>query len=162
MKGSALLLALLLMLLLWLMVGCTTLAAQEPVRPVPDVASWATAFAMPSIAAWHAARSADPKCKFAQLAISEAIGNVAVLSLKHWVVSPRPCLGCAADGFPSGHSMNSVIGLSSGWRVGLFLAIGTGELRDVAQRHTKTQIAAGLALGGLAEWAGQRLVRCRS
>jgi len=138
-----------------------SVAAQAPVRPVPDAISWATAFAMPSIAAWQAARGPEPKCKLTQLAVSEAIGNVAVLSLKHWIVSPRPCLGCAADGFPSGHSMNSVIGLSSGWRVGLFLAVGTGELRHAAERHTKSQIAAGLALGGLAEWAGQRLVRCR-
>jgi len=138
------------------------LAAQEPaVLPLPNWASYATAGAMPAIAIWTAARGPEPKCKLAQLAISEAIGNGVSMTLKHFVVSPRPCLGCAADGFPSGHSMNSVIGLSSGWRVGLFLAVGTGELRHAAHKHTKTQVAAGLALGGLAEWAGQRLVRCR-
>ena len=134
--------------------------AQEPVEKWADYTSWATALANPTIAAVQAARSSDPKCRLGQLALSEAIGNGATLALKHLIVSPRPCVGCAPDGMPSGHTMNSAIGVSSRWQVGLFFTLGTAELRTAANRHTPAQVAAGAALGFVAEWAGHRLLHC--
>lgn len=132
--------------------------AQQPVEKLPDYASWGTALVNPSVAAVQALRSDRPGCRLAQLAISEAVGNAATIAIKHFVVSPRPCLGCAADGSPSGHSMNATIGLSQ-WRYGLVLSFGTMQLRRDAHRHTLAQVLQGFAVGIGAEAAG-RLVKC--
>jgi len=169
MKGGALLLALLLMGLLWLMVGCATLSAQEPVQRVPDIVSWATASANPVIAVVQAFRSDTPRCRLGQLGISGGITATAGLLAQHYVTSPRPCLGspgCAGNGAPSMHAAISALGISRGVHTGLgvtlsiSLAIGTAGGRVDAQRHTKTQAALGLALGGLAEWGGRSLLHC--
>ncbi len=137
------------------------LRAQEPVARVPDVASYATAAVNPAVAVYKAIRSDQPWCHLAQFGVSELIGNGSTFGLKKAIVSARPCAGCAPDGMPSGHSMNSVIGVSSNWRVGIYFSLGTAQLRQEAHRHTPWQTVAGLALGGASEWAGQRLVRCR-
>jgi len=141
--------------------------AQEPVSKVPDYASWGMAFANPSIAAYRALRSSDPKCYGSQLLVSELIANGGGLLLKHFFKGPdaaRPCVGCARDGMPSGHSWNSVIGSTSGtgWQiaVGASFAVGTAGLRVDANRHTSKQVAFGLLLGAGAEGAGKALVRC--
>ncbi len=136
-------------------------AAQEPVNKAADYASWGTALANPTIAAVKAARGPDPWCHLGQLGLSEVIGNSASMTLKHFIVSPRPCLGCAPDGMPSGHTMNSAIGVSSNWRIGLFFTLGTASLRQEAHRHTPLQVLMGAALGGGAEWAGQKMLRCK-
>lgn len=133
--------------------------AQEPVKPWADVTSYGTAMVNPAVAAVEAWRSNDRACRFGRLALSEAIGNGVALTLKHFIVSPRPCLGCAPDGFPSGHTANSAIGMfSSRW--GFTATIATGVLRHEANRHTWKQIAAGAALGVGAEAAGH-LIKCR-
>jgi len=116
--------------------------AQEPVKPWADVTSWGTSFVNPG-----------------RLALSEAIGNGVALAMKHFIVSPRPCLGCNAMGMPSGHTMQSSIGMfSSRW--GFTATIATGVLRHEANRHTWQQIAAGAAIGVGAEAAG-RLIKCQ-
>lgn len=130
------------------------------VVPWADVASYVTAAADPSIAVVTALRSVDPKCRLLRLGVSEAIGNGLTLTLKQLVTSPRPCSGCAADGMPSGHTMNGTIGFSSKWQVGLAFALGTAELRTGAHRHTPMQVAAGAAIGAFAEWAGRAWVHC--
>lgn len=130
------------------------------VQPVPDVLSYGTAAANPTMAAIQAWQAPDRKCAFERLALSEAIGNGVSLTLKHFIVSPRPCLGCAPDGFPSGHAMNSAIGFSNNWQVGLSMTLGTAALRVDANRHTKWQVLAGAAIGIGAEAAG-RLVKCQ-
>ncbi len=133
--------------------------AQAPVQPWADVTSYPTAMVNPATAAIKAWHSSDPKCELGRLAISEAIGNGIALAMKHFIVSPRPCLGCAPDGMPSGHTMNSAIGMfSSRW--GFTATIATGVLRHEANRHTWQQIAAGAALGVGAEAAG-RLIKCQ-
>jgi membrane-associated phospholipid phosphatase len=149
-------LLLLALLLLPQMASCQTL---PPVQPWADAASWGTALINPSVAAIEAWRSPQRKCRLGQLAISEAIGNGVAITLKHFVVSPRPCFGCPTDGMPSGHTMNGVIGFSSSWRVGVGFAWGTAVLRTEAHRHTPWQVAAGAALGIGAEAAGH-LLRC--
>lgn len=133
---------------------------QAPVQPWADWTSYPTAMVNPGTAAIEAWRSSDRACRFGRLALSEAIGNGVALTLKHFIVSPRPCLGCAPDGMPSGHTMNSAIGMfSSRW--GFTATIATGALRHEAHRHTWQQIAAGAALGVGAEAAG-RLLKCRT
>lgn len=141
-----------------------TLSAQTvEVRSLPDAVSWATAAVNPGVAAYKAIRSPEPKCQLSRLLVAEALGNGPALLLKRFVSSPRPCAGCAPDGMPSGHSMNSVIGIdSTGWALGASFAVGTGALRVAAHRHTKTQVVAGLLLGGVAEWASYRIVKCAS
>ena len=134
--------------------------AQVAVRPVPDVVSYATAFVSPAVAAVEAWRAPDRACRFSQLAMSEAFGNGLSLTLKHRIVSSRPCFGCAADGFPSGHTMNSAIGFSSHWQFGLTFALATAELRVAANRHTPLQVAAGAAIGVFADGIGRALIRC--
>lgn len=148
-------------LLLLLCLFAAPLCAQEPVNPWADAASWGTALVNPSVAAVKAARGADPWCHLGQLGLSELIGNGSVMALKHFIVSPRPCAGCDSRGMPSGHSMNSVLGVSSNWRFGLFFSLGTVQLRQEAHRHTRWQTAAGAALGGLSELAGQKLLQCK-
>lgn len=134
--------------------------AQAPVQPWADVSSYPTAMVNPATAAIEAWRSNDRACRFGRLALSEAIGNGVALTLKHFIVSPRPCLGCVPDGMPSGHTMNSAIGMfSSRW--GFTATIATGVLRHEANRHTWKQIAAGAALGVGAETAGL-LLKCRT
>lgn len=135
--------------------------AQQPVQPWADWASYGTAFVNPAIASVDAWRSTHRACRFGQLAISEAIGNGIALTLKHFIVSPRPCMGygCAPDGMPSSHTMNSTIGFSSRWRVGVGFAWSTAVLRTEAHRHTSWQVAAGAALGIGAEAAGH-LLKC--
>lgn len=132
-------------------------AAQVPVAPIADWASYGTAIVNPTLAAVDAWRSPARTCRFGQLAISELVGNGVALTLKHFVVSPRPCLGCVADGMPSGHTMNSTIGFSSRWKVGVIFSLATAELRTDAHRHTPWQVAAGAALGVGAEAAGHLL-----
>jgi membrane-associated phospholipid phosphatase len=133
---------------------------RPPVQPWADGVSWATAFANPTVAAIEAWRSPRRGCKFAQLAIAEAVGNVAVLTLKHFIISPRPGFGLPPDGDPSGHSTNSMIGFSArNWGLGLSFGFATGALRYDAHRHFPGQIAKGLILGALAEGAGH-LLRC--
>lgn len=123
-----------------------------------DGVSWGTAFVNPTVAVVKAWQSDDKKCRLGRLALSEGILNGVSLTLKHFIVSPRPCLGCAPDGMPSGHSGNSVIG-SSSWNFGIVFAASTGALRMEANRHTPKQVAAGLLVGAGAELAG-RLIRC--
>lgn len=155
MKVSAALLAVLLLL-------AAPLQAQVPVSPIADWASYGTALVNPTIAAVEAWRSPARACRFGQLAISEAVGNVAALTLKHFIVSARPCIGCLPDGDPSGHSMNAMIGFSArNWGMGLSFGFATGALRYDAHRHFPSQIAKGLLLGAGAEAAGH-LLRCQS
>lgn len=145
----------------WMILLATPAAAQVPVSSVPDWASYATAAVNPTTAAIAAWRSSDRPCRFGQLAISEAVGNVAALTLKHFIVSARPCIGCRPDGDPSGHSMNSLIGFTAhNWGIGLSFGLATGGLRDEAHRHFPDQIVKGLVLGALAEGAGH-LLHCR-
>jgi len=135
-----------------------TLYAQEPVNKWADGVSWGTALVNPSMAMIDALRSDQKGCRLGRLALSEAVVNGVGLTLKHFIVSPRPCIGCAPDGMPSGHSANSMVG-SSGWRYGIVFGASTASLRMEARRHTPTQVAAGLLLGAAGELAG-RLVKC--
>jgi membrane-associated phospholipid phosphatase len=146
--------------LLLVLLLCVPLSAQQPVQPWADYASYPTAFVNPTVAAVDAWRSSSRACHFGRLALSEAIGNGVTLALKHVIVSPRPCMGfgCQADGMPSGHTMNSAIGMFSS-RYGFTATIATGGLRMAAHRHTWQQVLAGAAVGVGAEAAG-RLVRC--
>lgn len=144
----------------------STVYAQQPVRDAADRVSWGTAGANPGAAAVAAWRSEHPACNLGRLAISEGIGNGITLAAKRSYESPRPCLGCAPDGFPSGHAMNAAIGSSTawggGWRGKLIatgLVIVTGYLRHDANRHTWRQVAAGALIGFGAEAAGQ-LIPC--
>lgn len=137
-------------------------SAQSQVRPWADWTSYGTAAINPTIAFVDAWQSSDQPCRLKRLALSEAVGNGLALTLKHFVVSPRPCLGCAPDGFPSGHTMNSTIGMSAkNWQFGLGVAVLTGGLRMTANRHTPRQAAAGLFLGLGAEAVGHVLFRCQ-
>ncbi len=134
------------------------LHAQEPVKPWADVSSWGTAMVNPGVAAVEAWRSPSRGCRLGRLALSEAIGNGITLIAKRSFDSPRPCLGCAPDGFPSGHTMQSSLGMfSSRW--GFTATIATGFLRHEANRHTWRQVVAGAAIGIGSEAAG-RLIRC--
>lgn len=134
--------------------------AQEPVSKWADGVSWGTALANPIHAAVEALKSDHKACELGRLALSEAIVNATVITLKHFVVSPRPCMdfGCQPDGFPSGHSANSVVG-AGGWSYGIVFSASTATLRMEAHRHTPWQVAAGLAIGAGGELAG-RLVKC--
>ncbi len=135
-----------------------TVHAQEPVTTWADVASYATAAVNPTIATVEAFRSTQKACRLGRIALSEGILNGVGLTMKHFILSPRPCIGCAPDGMPSGHSGNSMIG-ASGWRYGIVFGATTGSLRMQANRHTHTQVAAGLLLGAGSEFAG-RLIHC--
>ena len=135
-----------------------TAQAQEPVSHWPDAVSWGTALTNPTLAAVDALRSEQKGCRLGRLALSEGIVNGVGLTLKHFIVSPRPCIGCAPDGFPSGHSANSMVG-SFGWRYGIVFGASTASLRLEANRHTPKQVAAGLLLGAAGEFAG-RLIKC--
>jgi membrane-associated phospholipid phosphatase len=142
--------------LLWsvvVLLVATSASAQE-VRRLPDAVSWGTAAVNPTMAVVQALRSDTPTCRLLQLAISESVGNGLTLTLKHFIRSPRPCVGCPPDGFPSGHTMNATIGLSWNVRLGSGFAGGTGALRIAARRHTPWQVAGGLGLGLLAEGIG--------
>jgi hypothetical protein len=134
-------------------------AQPPPVTPWADWASYGTVVVSPTVAAIQAWRSPQRKCRLGQLAISEAVGNGAALVLKRLIVSPRPCLDCGSDGFPSGHTMNAVLGFSSSWRVSVGFAWSTAALRTTAHRHTARQVAAGALLGIGAEAAGH-LLKC--
>ncbi len=143
------------------------LQAQKPVEQWADWSSYPTAVANPARAAVEAWRSSSRGCRFGQLAISEGLGNGVTMIAKRSYASPRPCLGCAPDGMPSGHTMNSVIGAGSAWGggwKGVLLSAGfvaaTGFLRHEANRHTWRQITAGALLGAGSELAGHAL-RCR-
>jgi hypothetical protein len=135
---------------------------RPPVEPIADWASYPTAFANAAIAAVEAWRSEHRGCKLGQLAISEAVGNLAVFTLKHFIVSPRPGFGLPPDGQPSGHSMNSVLGYRA-WNpgIGLSFTFATGGLRHQANRHEWDQILWGWLLGFGADAAGL-LLRCPS
>jgi membrane-associated phospholipid phosphatase len=145
--------------------------AQEPVQTVPDYASWVTASANPVIAVVQAFRSEDRWCRLGQLGISGGITTSVGLLGQHFIRSPRPCVGspgCSGNGGPSMHAGLGTLGISRGFHSGMgitfsiAMAVGTAGGRVDAKRHTKTQVMAGLALGSVSEWAGQKLVRCGS
>lgn len=146
-----------------------TVAAQEPVVKWADWVSYGTAAVNPAMATYEAFKSETPKCRLGRLALAEGIGNGVALTIKHFVRSERPCLGCAPDGMPSSHTMNSFIGIdapgpASGWgvRMGIGIAMGgtTAGLRVVGNRHTPTQVLVGALLGIGAEAASRALVPC--
>lgn len=132
--------------------------AQEPVRRWADWASYGTAIVNPTMAVADAIKAPDTRCRLTRLALSEVVGNTLSLTLKHFIVSPRPCLGCDPDGMPSGHTMNATIGASS-WRGGALFSISTADLRIAARRHTRWQTMAGAGIGILGEASG-RLISC--
>lgn len=148
-------------LALLLLFSCAVAAQGLPVVPWADNTSYATAAINPIWGVVEAWRSSERSCHLAQLGLSEAIGNGLALTLKQSISSPRPCLGCAPDGFPSGHTMNSFIGFSSHWQYGIAFGLSTAALRVHANRHTWTQVAAGTAIGIGADYAG-RLVHCQN
>lgn len=142
---------------------------KEPVVKWADWTSYGTAFVNPAIAVYEAYKSDTPKCRFLRLGVGEGIGNGATLLIKHFVHSERPCLGCPPDGMPSGHTMNSWIGIDApgsasgyGIRLGIGIAMGvsTAGLRVVANRHTPKQVLAGTLLGIGVETASRALVSC--
>lgn len=140
-----------------LLLSASPLYAQQPVTKWADWSSYGTAAVNPALAAWDARHD---RCKLARLAVQESIGNGLTLALKHRIVSVRPCVGCAPDGFPSGHTMNSLIGFSRNWKVGLAFGLATAELRNEANRHTPWQILAGAGVAVAAEASGY-LIRCQ-
>lgn len=143
--------------LLILLVLASPVKAQEPVNRVADAVSWGTALANPTIAVVDAIRSNHPACKLAQLGVTAGILVSAVMATKQFVQSERPCLGCAPDGWPSGHTAFSGLG-ASGWRYGFVLT--TGALRWTAHRHTPPQIGAGALYAEGAKLGGEKVVRC--
>lgn len=143
-----------------LLLFAAPLHAQEPVNRWADWASYGTAAINPTIAAVDAWRSPSRGCHFARLALEEGIGNGLSLTLKHFIVSPRPCLGCQPDGMPSGHTLNATIGFSTSWKWGTAAALTTAQLRTDAHRHTPWQVLAGAGLGVLAEGLGHAIIRC--
>lgn len=132
------------------------LFAQEVNRWADDV-SWGTAFINPAISAVQAARSDTPKCQLAQLGVTAGILTAAVVATKHFVTSPRPCAGCAPDGWPSGHTAFSGLG-AHGWRYGFEFT--TASLRMLAHRHTAPQVTAGALYAAGATLAGEKLISC--
>lgn len=119
-----------------------------PVNKWADAASYGTALVNPVTAAVVAWRGPDRWCHLERIGLAELIGNVSTIGIKHLVRSERPCLGCAPDGMPSGHTMNSFIGYRS-FNIGYGIAWGgaTGGLRMAAHRHTPWQVLAGAAIG---------------
>lgn len=150
----------------WLVLVCLLLLASpvsaQDVRPVPDVLSYGTAALNPALATWKAWHSADPVCGLSKLAISELVGNGAVLVLKRVIHSPRPCPGCVADGMPSGHSMNGAIGAFSNGGWGFAFTVPTPFLRVEANRHTRKQAVVGTLIGLGADAFGQYVMKCGS
>ncbi len=146
----------------------TSVSAQAlPVQPVvgwADDLSYATAMVNPGVAAFKAIKHKD-WCKLGRLGVSELVGNGISLTIKHFVVSPRPCFMCPPDGMPSGHSMNGAIGAwensvgsNHGW--GFAWDITTPILRVDAKRHTKKQAVLGTMLGAGSDVLGHFIVRC--
>jgi membrane-associated phospholipid phosphatase len=87
------------------------------------------------------------KCNIAHLLVAESVGNSITLLMKNTINSPRPN-NSGNDGMPSGHSMNSAIGINSGF--GLAMSVTTAELRLKSHYHTPKQVMVGLAIGFLA------------
>lgn len=139
-----------------------------PVNKWADWSSYGTAGVNVTIGVVDAWQSERRGCHLAQLALSEVVGNGTALGVKHYVRSPRPCIGCPPDGMPSAHTMNGIIGINqphpaASWKgrvlVGVTAAVLTGFLRWQANRHTWEQIGWGAVLGVGAELSGQ-IIRC--
>jgi hypothetical protein len=133
--------------------------AQVPVNPWADAASTVTAAVNPTLSILDAWRSDHRACRLGQLAISEAVANAAALTLQHFIVSARPCLGCDRHGMPSEHVAASAPGLLRDPGVGLMFTFATASLRVAAHRHTWPQVVAGAGIGIAADYSG-RLLRC--
>jgi membrane-associated phospholipid phosphatase len=144
-----------------------------PVVQWADWASYGTAAANPVSAAAEAWRGPGRACHLARLAIQEGIGNGVTLGLKHVAyglpAAVRPCEGCPPDGWPSGHTMNSALGLGAArwgfarawpnYLLSAGLVVATGLLRHEAHRHTWPQVLAGAGIGLAADASGY-LLRC--
>lgn len=163
------------LVVLMLVLACSSpVSAQDkPVLEVPDILSYGTAVYNPVRAFYDAVRSDDVTCNLSRFAVTQGILQASLFALKHTINGPaaeRPCLGCAHDGFPSGHAGNAVPGIGDAWdhggwkglALGLSSAAVTAILRIWANRHTTKQVLVGLAVGAAAEWAGRILVRCPS
>jgi hypothetical protein len=156
----------------WLMLVSPVYAQQRPVREWADWSSYGTALANPTSAIIEAWQSDHRGCRLARIALSEVVGNGVTLGFKKLTYglpdAVRPCLDCDPDGWPSGHTMNSIIGSSSAWAglhgwvrwaVAAGWSAATGLLRHEANRHFWQQIGWGAIFGAGAEAAGQ-LIRC--
>ena len=128
----------------------------KPVVKWADDTSYATAAVSPTVGVIQAWQSNNRKCNFLKLGLKELIGNGTALTIKHYISSPRPCLGCGADGMPSGHTDNAFIGP---WQFSIAFGAGTGILRHVANRHTWTQVIAGAGVGVASDLLGN-LIHC--
>lgn len=159
-------------LLVVLLLSVPLSAQQRPVREWADWSSYGTAAANPAGALQAALHGDHKACDLARLALREGVGNGVTLGLKHiYYGQPsavRPCFGCAPDGNPSGHTMNSVIGSSTAWSglhgwtrwvVVASTAAATGLLRHESFRHFWDQIGKGALVGVAAEASGY-LLRC--
>ncbi len=145
-------------------------AQQLPVNQWADWSSYGTAVANPANAAIRAIRD-HHWCELGRLGIQEGIGNGVTLGLKNVAyglpAAVRPCAGCAPDGWPSGHTMNSGIGADAArwgfadrwkdWAVSAGLVFLTGLLRHEANRHYWSQIGVGAAIAAGADAAGYLL-----
>lgn len=143
-----------------MVLACTpALVRAQELKPWPNAISYGTALVNPVMAVVDAWKSNDRPCKFGRLALSELVGNGTTLVMKHFIVSPRPYIGSKPDGMPSGHTMNSSIGMfSSKW--GFVFAVATGVERHEANAHTWKQIGMGAAIGVGSELTGH-LIRCK-
>lgn len=156
-----------------LLMAVAALGAQSEkpeVQPGFDAASWATAAVNPATGLWQAAHSSDQKCQISRWLVSEGILQAALYATKKLVKGPlaeRPCFGCPQDGFPSGHAANATMGSIDAWQgngwnaaFSVSMPVATAVFRYLAHRHDAKQVAAGVAFGFAADWAGHRLVRC--
>jgi hypothetical protein len=145
-----------LLFLLLLLLSAKVEAQDKPVVDWADKTSYATAATSPSASLIEAVRGESKKCDLLKLGLKEVLANGVGITIKHFVVSPRPCLGCPPDGMPSGHTWNSFIG--NDWRFALSFGITTGVLRHTANRHTWKQVAAGALLGVGSDVAGELIM----
>ncbi len=131
---------------------------KPPVIDWADKASWVTASVPSVVSVVEALRSENKKCNLLKLGLKELVSNGSVLTIKHFYSSPRPCLGCGIDGFPSGHTANGFTG--NNWQVNLYFGTTTGILRHKANKHTWVQVAGGIVIGVSSDLVGN-LIHCK-
>lgn len=96
----------------------------------------------------HSFREDDRKSAFISQGCRMGVAIGSTLLLKNLIPRDRPDHSNQYS-FPSGHSANSMAA-SRGTRLGVFISLGTGTLRELSGRHYWTDVMAGWGVGLLA------------
>lgn len=132
---------------------------QTTMEKTADVASYGTVALNGTMTVLSILKSDHPTCEAKQAATAVGVAVLTSELVKHFVSKARPD-GSDFKSMPSEHAAVSEALSGYSFYVGTSISFGTGGLRVGANRHDKTDVAAGLGIGYLSQQLGKLIFRC--